>query len=165
MITGLSSHTHPLEYTRRIRRCTYRTRSAETVVLTVSEISNTAESVALDDTLETLTFRGSDDIDKLAFLEYIDSQYFTIFLLVALLKTSKLGEVALRRRASLGKMASHGLGNARLLLLAKGKLNSLIAILLDGSHLCHYTRTSFNHCARYLLTVGIKKTGHSNFLS
>ena len=72
MVASLAGHTHTLEYTRRVRRCTNRTRSAEAVMLTVSKISNTTETMSFDDALETLTFRCSDDIDKFAVLEDID---------------------------------------------------------------------------------------------
>ena len=68
-------------------------------------------------------------------------------------------------RHGFGEVAAHGLVRAALLLLAEGKLDGLVAVLLDCSHLCDHTRTSFNHCARNLLSVGIKKTGHSDFLS
>ena len=134
-------------------------------MLTVSEISNTAETVSLDNTLEALTLGCSDDVNELAFLEHLDGQHFTVFFLVALLETAELGEVALRGGAGLGKMALHRLCGVRLFLLTKSQLDGLITILLNGSNLCYDTRTSFNNSARYLLTVGIKKTGHSNFLS
>lgn len=165
MVARLASHTHSLEDTRGIGRCADRTRSAETVVLTVSEISNTAETVSLDYALETFTFRGSDNVNKFAFLEDFNSKDLAIFLLVALLKAGELGKITLRRGACLCKMALHRLRGVRFLLLTKSQLNSLIAILFDGFDLCHNTRTSFNNCARYLLAVGIKKTGHSDFFT
>ena len=165
MVTGLASHTHSLEDTRGVGRCADRTRSAETVVLTVSEISNTAETVSLDYALETFTFRGSYNVNKFAFLEDIHCKDFTVFLLVALLEAGELGKIAFRCGTCFCKMAFHRLGGMRFLFLTKSQLNGFITILLDGSHLCHDTRTSFNNCARYLLTVGIKKTGHSDFFS
>ena len=134
-------------------------------MLTVSKISNTTESMSLDDTLETFTFGGSHHVDKFAFLEDFDGQNLTKFLLVALFETAKLSQVALRGGTSFCKMTLHRLGGTRFLFLTKSQLNGLITIFLDSSHLCNDTRTSFNNCARYLLTVGIKKTGHSNFFS
>ena len=134
-------------------------------MLTVSEISNTTETVSFDYALETLTFGCSDDVNKLAFLEDFDCQYFTIFFLVAFFEAAELGEITFGSSACLCKMAFHGLVGARLFLLTKSQLNCFITIFLDGSNLCHNTRTSFNNCARNLFSVGIKKTGHSNFLS
>ncbi len=134
-------------------------------MLTVSEISNTAETVSLDNALETFAFRSSDNVDIFAFLEDFDCQHFTIFLFVAFLETRKLSEIALRSSTGLCKMAFHRLGGMRFLLLTKSQLNGIIAVFFDRLNLCYNTRTSFNNCARYLLTVGIKKTGHSNFLS
>ena len=134
-------------------------------MLTVSEISNTAETMSFDNALETFTFGSTDDIDELAFLEDVDGQDFTIFLFVALLEAAELGEIAFGGGAGLSEMASHRLVGARLFLLAKSQLDGFIAVLFDSSDLCDDTRTSFNNSARYLLTVGIKKTGHSNFFT
>ena len=134
-------------------------------MLTVSEISNTAETVSLDNALETFTFGCTDNVDKLAFLEDFNGKYLTMFLLMALLKTAKLGEIALGGGVRFGEVAFHGFGGMALFLLTKSQLDGFVAVLLNCSDLCHDTRTSFNHCARNLFSVGIKKTGHSDFLS
>ena len=134
-------------------------------MLTVSEISNTAETVSFNDALETLTFGGSNDIDEFAFLEDFNCQNFAVFFLMAFLETGEFSQIAFRGGTCFCKMAFHRLGGMRLFLLAKSQLNGIIAVFLDRLHLCNDTRTSFNHCARYLLTVGIKKTGHSNFFT
>ena len=165
MVAGLAGHTHTLEDTRRIGRGTNRTGSAETVVLAVSQVSDTAEAVSFDDALEAFTFGGADDVDELAFLKNINGEDFTIFFLVAFLKTRELGEVALRSGTSLGEMATHGFVGMRFFLFTESQLNGFVAIFFDGSYLCDDTRTSFNNSARYLLTVGIKKTGHSDFFT
>ena len=134
-------------------------------MLTVSEISNTAETVSLDYALETFTFRGSYNVNKFAFLEDFNRKDLTVFLLVTLLKTRELCKIALRCGTCFCKMTLHRLRGVRFLFLTKSQLNGFITILLDGSYLCYNTRTSFNNCARYLLTVGIKKTGHSDFFT
>ena len=134
-------------------------------MLTVSKISNTAESVSLDDALETFTFGGSDNVNKFAFLEDFDCQYFAIFFLVAFFETAEFSEIAFRCGTGLCEMALHRLGGMRFFLFTKSQLNGFITIFFDSSYLCYDTRTSFNNCARNLLSVGIKKTGHTNFLS
>ena len=165
MVASLAGHAHALEDTRRIGASTYRTGGTQTVVLTVSQITNTAKTVTGNDTLETMTFRGSYSIDELAFLEDINCQNFTMFLFMTLLETAELSNITFGGSVGLGKMATHSLGGAAFFLLTKGQLNCRVTIFLDGLHLCHNTRTSFDNSARNLLSVGIKKTGHSNFLS
>ena len=165
MVASLAGHTHALEDTRGIGASANRTGSTQTVVLAVSHITDTAKTVSRNNALETLTFRGSDNVYKFAFLEDFHCQYFTIFLLVALLKAAELGEIAFGSGVGLCKMAFQRLGDTAFFLITKSQLNSLITIFLDGSNLCDDTRTSFNNCARNLLSVGIKKTGHSNFFT
>ncbi len=165
MVASLAGHTHAFKDARRIGTSAYRTGGTQTVVLTVSQITNTAKTVTGNDTLETVTFGGSYCVDEFAFLEDINCQNFTIFLLVTLFETAEFSNITFGGGVGLCKMATHSLSGAAFFLLTKGQLNCRVSILFDGFHLCHNTRTSFNHCARNLLSVGIKKTGHSDFLS
>ena len=134
-------------------------------MLAVSLITDTAETVTGDDTLETFTFRSTNDIDKFAFLEDADGKHLTIFLFMTLFKARKLCKILLRSSVGFCKVTFHGLVGAAFFLFAKSELDGLIAIFLNCSYLCDDTRTSFNHCARNLFSVGIKKTGHTDFLS
>jgi len=134
-------------------------------MLAVSKISNTAEAVSFDDALEAFTFGGADDVDEFAFLEDADGQDFTIFFLVSFFETRELSEVAFRGGACFGEMTFHRLGGVRLFFFAESELDSFVSVFFDSFDLCYNTRTSFNHSARYLFTVGIKKTGHSDFFS
>ena len=79
--------------------------------------------------------------------------------------TSKAKERSENAHSTRKLKRQKGTGGAALLLLAESELDGLVAVFLDCSHLCHNTRTSFYHSARNLLSVGIKKTGHSDFLS
>ena len=134
-------------------------------MLTVGLVTDTAKTVTGDDALEAFTFRSADNVDELAFLEHLDGEDLTVFLLVTLLEAAELSEVAFGGGVGFGEVAFHSLRGVALFLLAKSELDSLIAIFLNSSHLCNNTRTSFNNSARNLLSVGIKKTGHSDFLS
>ena len=74
LITCLTRHTCSLEDLSWVRARTYRTGSTKTVVLTVGRLTDTAEAVTLDDPLESLTLRGTDDVYEDSALEevYID---------------------------------------------------------------------------------------------
>lgn len=60
LITRLARHTRTLEDLSRIRTRTYRPGSTKTVVLTVRSLTDTAEAVTLDYTLESLTLGGTE---------------------------------------------------------------------------------------------------------
>ena len=60
--THLAAHAHSLEYFGRIRTSTDRTRLTGTVVLTVSSLTYTTETMAFYNTLETFTLRSSDNV-------------------------------------------------------------------------------------------------------
>ena len=64
LIPRLARHARTLEDLSRIRTRTYRPGSTKTVVLTVRSLTDTAEAVALDYTLESLTLGGTDDVDE-----------------------------------------------------------------------------------------------------
>ena len=78
-------------------------------MLAVSQVTDTAETMSLNNALEALTFRGADNVDKLAFLEDVDRKHLTIFLLVAFLKAGELGKMLLGSRVGLGKWPFMGL--------------------------------------------------------
>ena len=134
-------------------------------MLAVSEVTNTAKTVTSDNALEAFTFGGADDVDVFAFLEDIHGQYFTMFFLVALFKAAKFGEIAFGSGVGLSEMAFHGLGGVVFFFFTKSQLDGLVTIFFDGFYLCDDTRTSFNNSARNLFSVGIKKTGHSDFFT
>ena len=68
--TSTASHTHTFNNFRREGRSDERTRSAETVMLTVSSLTYTTESVAFNNALKSFTFRSTDNIDPISLFEY-----------------------------------------------------------------------------------------------
>ena len=165
MIALLTCHSHAFEDTRRIGGCANRTRSTQTVVLAVSFITDTAETMTSHNTLETFTLGCAYHVHKLAFLEHVHRKDLAVFLFMTFLKTGEFEDILLRSSTGFGKVATHRFVRTALFLLAKSKLDGIITIFFFCSNLCHHTRTSFNHSARNLFSVGIKKTGHSDFLS
>src|SRR5690349_19569223 len=69
--TKTARHADTLHNAARVRRVTQRTRSALTVVLTVSSLTDTAEPVTLDNTLKTFTLRCAHDLHLLTFGENV----------------------------------------------------------------------------------------------
>ena len=146
LVTGLTGHTHAFEHLGRIRTCTYRTGSAETVVLTVGSLTHTAETVALYDTLITFTLRGSGYIHEVIFCEEIDCNSVAQF--VFAFKSFELGQVTLGSYSSLLEVTSLGLGCVLLLLILEAQLESIIAVGSDSLDLSNYTRTYFDNRKR-----------------
>ena len=61
-VTHLSGHAKTFENFGGIRTCTDGTGLAQTVILTVSALTDTTESVTLHNALETLTFGSANNI-------------------------------------------------------------------------------------------------------
>ena len=128
----------------------------------MGRLTDATESVTLHNTLETLTFGGTDDIYKLSVVEQLHRNGITE--VVVLIKL-ELGQVLLGRCAGLLIVSLHRLGGILLLNLAETQLNSLVTILLNGLNLGYNTRTSFDNSARHVLAVGTENGCHSDFLS
>ena len=60
--THLSAHAHSFEYFSWVRTSTDRTRFAGTVVLTMSSLAYTTKSMTFYNTLETFSFRSTNNI-------------------------------------------------------------------------------------------------------
>jgi hypothetical protein len=138
----------------------------ETVVLTVGLATDTGESVALDDALETLTLGGTDDIDELDVLsdDVGDRQGVAQFQL-----TREIGlefdDLFLGRGSCLFEVALQGRAGVLLFLFVIGKLYGGITILLNRKQLRDNTRTSLNHGAWNILSISTEDGNHSDFLS
>ena len=76
MVTHLSGHAQALEHSRRICASTDRTRLSQTVVLSVSSLTDAIEMMAFHHALEAFTFADAADINELAFHEHIDGERF-----------------------------------------------------------------------------------------
>ena len=92
-VAHLAGHTHALEHLCGIRAGTYRTGSAQTVVLTVSGLTATAESVTLHYALIALTFAGADNIDEVSFSKEVGAD--CVAESVSVSKSFELGQVTL----------------------------------------------------------------------
>ncbi len=75
LVTHLACHTHAFEYLRGIRTSTDRTRFTRTVMLTVSALTHTTETMAFYYTLETFTFRRSNNIYETSVLQKVDGKH------------------------------------------------------------------------------------------
>ena len=127
------------------------------------QASAAAETVALYNALETLTFGGADDVDKIILGEEVNSNGIAEFVLAV--ETLELGQVALGGHAGFLEVTEFGLGAVLLLLLLKSELEGIVAIGLNGFHLANHTRTYFDNSARKVLSVGTENGCHSDFLS
>ena len=117
MVAHLASHTQSLEHSRRISASTDGTRFSQTVVLTVSCLTNAIEMMAFHYALEALTFADAADINKFAFHEHVDGERFAQLFSVAFFETRELAHQFLRSRAGLGKVAKFSLSGILLLFL------------------------------------------------
>jgi len=163
LVAHLTCHAHALEDLCGIRAGTDRTGCTQTVVLTMSALSDTAETVALDNTLETFTLAHAGNIDELGVIEELHRDSLTS--LVLTFKTFELGQVSLWLDSGLLEVTSLGLGGVLVLLLDEADLKSLITISLNGLDLSNDTRTYFDNSARHVLAVGTENGCHSDFLS
>ncbi len=128
LITRLARHTRTLEDLSRIRTRTYRPGSTKTVVLTVRSLTDTAEAVTLDYTLESLTLGGTDDVDEYRPFEEIHVDHITQIILAAI-EPLELGQVSLGSNASLLEVTLKRLGRVLFLSINEPKLKCFIAIL------------------------------------
>ena len=76
MVAHLTAHAQSFEHSRRISAGTDGTWFSQTVVLTVSCLTNAIEMMTFHNALEAFTFADAADIDKLAFHEHIDGERF-----------------------------------------------------------------------------------------
>ena len=72
MVAHLTAHAQSLEHSRGVSASTDGTRFSQTVVLTVSCLTNAIEMMTFHNALEAFTFADATDIDKLTFHEDVD---------------------------------------------------------------------------------------------
>ncbi len=135
-------------------------------MLTMGLTTYTLEVVTVYDALETLTLRGTDNINELHVL-CDDISYckgvaeFKLSCEVSL----ELNELLLRSGSCLFKMALKSRGGLLFFLFVIGKLYSDITIFFYCTNLCDNARTSLNNGAWYILTISTENGSHSDFLS
>ena len=72
VVAHLTAHAEALEHSRRVSAGADGTRFSQTVVLTVSRLSNAIEMMTFHNALEAFTFADATDINKLAFHEDVN---------------------------------------------------------------------------------------------
>ena len=72
MVAHLAGHAETLEHSRGVSAGADGTRFSQTVVLTVSCLTNAIEMMTFHNALEAFTFADAADIDKFAFHEDVD---------------------------------------------------------------------------------------------
>src|SRR3954470_10219115 len=150
-------------------------------------VRTTAESVALDDALESAALRGAGDLDLLAGSEYLDGDLvakvvgrnrFLVLFQLCVVET----EAAKNRRrdfdASFLGMSDDGLVRAtttrspltflrvaRVALLAVAELDGVESDIVLLQNLDHRVRSCLDHGARDLLPFFIEDLGHTQLLA
>jgi hypothetical protein len=138
----------------------------ETVVLTMGLPTDTGESVALHDALETLTLGGTDNVHELdIFREDIGNREDVTELGITGEIGIELDDLLLGGGPCLFEMALQSLAGLLLFLFVIGKLNGGVPIGLDRANLRDNTRTSFNDGAWNILSISTEDGNHSDFLS
>ncbi len=161
--THLATHAQTLKYLCGVRTCADRTRLTQTVILSVSSLTYTTETMTLNYTLEAMSLGSTYYINISNIVEQLNSDRVTEIQL--LLKTCELGQVSLGSGTGFLKVTHERSSRILLLSLLETKLNSCIAILLDTLNLRNHTRTSFDNSAWHILAISTEYGCHSDFLS
>ena len=158
----LTTHAQTLEHLCRVRASTNRTWLTEAVILTVSRLTYTTESVTFHNTLEAFTFGSSDNVNKVIFTKEFYSHSFTE---IELLFVNKLSQVTLGSNTSLLEVTEERSRNILFLYILKANLHSRITVFFNSLNLSYYARTAFNYSARHIFAVGTENGSHSDFLT
>src|SRR6188768_526507 len=111
-------------------------------MLTMGLTSNTTETMALYNTLETLTLGGTHYFNRIAFGKYVNSDGFTnVFVYFAI--AYFLNEF-FRRGLSLCKVIDLGFNGVFFLFITKCYLESIVAVCFNGLLLCDHAWTCLN---------------------
>ena len=159
----MSTHAHTLEHLGGIRARTNRTGLTLTVVLSMSNLTDTTKSMTLHDALETMTLRDSYYIYEAALCKQLNGNSVTQIQVI--IKTCELGQVSLWCYTGFLEVSHQGCCGILFLCILETKLDGLITILLDTLNLSNNTRTYFDNSAWYILTLGTEYGCHSDFLS
>ena len=138
----------------------------QTVVLTVGLTAYTLKVVTVHNTLETLTFGSTDNIDECDILfEDVGNGDLVAQLEFALEICFKLYELAHRSDPCLCKMTLKGLAGVLFSCFVIGKLHCCITIGFNGADLRNNARTSLDDGAWKVLSISTENGSHSDFLS
>ena len=128
--------------------------------------ADTGETITVNNALETLTFRSTDNVDELdTLVEDVLNSHDVAKLELGGEVVGDLYELFLGSGPCLFEMALKSLAGVLFCCFVIGKLYSGITIFFDCTNLRDNTRTSLDNSARYILTVGTENGSHSDFLS
>ncbi len=134
-------------------------------MLTVSSLTNPAETVSSYNTLEAVTFGGAGHIDEFTFGKYGDIEGFAELLAGTFLEAGEFHADLFGCCVGFGKVTLQRLGGVFFLSFAERQLNGVVTVFLFCFYLRYHTRTSFDHSARHVTAGGIPNASHSDFLS
>src|ERR1051326_2511774 len=132
-------------------------------MLAVRLTTYAVKSMSLYDTLETLAFGCTHDVNLIAFGKNVNGNGFTNIFFNG--KIAELFHEFFGRGACFGEMICFRFVGVLLIFIAKCKLESIVTIAVLGSYLCNHTRTCFDDCTGSLLACWIEDTGHPDFFS
>ena len=135
-------------------------------MLTVSLSAYSGETMTVNNALETLTLRGTDDVNISHILseDVGHSELVTEFQL-SLEVRLELDELTHRSGSCLFKMPHQRRAGVLFVGFVIGKLYSGITIFLYCTELRNNARTSLDNGAWYVLTIGTENGSHSDFFS
>jgi hypothetical protein len=126
-------------------------------------LAYTAETMTLNNALETVTFRSTCDVNEVYIREQVYSDNITE--LVLLVITLELSEVLHWSYACLLEVTHYRLRNVLFCRFLEAYLNSFVAVVLYGLNLRNYTRTYFNYSAWNVLSISTEDGSHSDFFA
>src|SRR5690606_116966 len=146
-----------------VRRTTYGTGSALTIVLTVRSFTHTGKTVTLYYTLEAFTFGGSDYGNFLTFSEDLYSYSFTNLFIYGTI--TNFFNDCFRRCICLSEVIEKRFGSILFFCFSECDLKRIITVGIYGLLLSNHTRTSFDDGTSGLLAIRLKHTGHADFFT
>ncbi len=163
-VAGLASHAHAFHYFGSERGVTERTWCTKTVVLAVCLLHDTAETVALNDTLETFTFRGAGHVDVVAFGKNFGNSN-DVSKAFRQAHVAELKHFVFGCCTSLFEVAEQRGGSVFHLPFAVSQLQGSIAVGIFYEDLRHHAGASFDDRTSDVFTVLVENAGHPDFFS
>lgn len=164
-IAHLACHAHTLENAGRIRRTTNGTGRPLTVVLTVAGFTHTAKAMTFYNALETLTFRGTHNVNSFTFGENVYSNGLAEGLSHGCIRVAEFFYVTFRGSLSFREVIFLCFGSVFFLFLTKSYLNGVVPVSELGFHLGNHVWTGFDNGNGSLFAIGLEDAGHANLFT
>ena len=158
-----TSHLHTFHHTRCIRWVTQWARGPLAIMLTMRLLTNTMETVAFYNSLETAAFGCSNYFNLIAFSENVNCNGITDIFLEG--RVAKLFGESFISSACFGEVIFLRLGYMVLFIFTKWNLEGIVTVRLYGLNLRNNTGTCFNDRTGGLLAWGIEDAGHPNLFT